>query len=351
MAAPAFGTSSSLAYSATARTTSSVPVPASVAANDVIIVHLYQEDAAPTVTPPTGFTEVTFTTAPQTTGSVLRLRVFWKRATGADTGTYAFTHTSNITEAQAARFTGCITSGTPLEVLGSAVDNSGTTNPTAAITGTTGGADRLLVWGSAQYASAATVTAPTGFTLVQDGSDLSTAYKAQATAGSTGSVAGTMSLGSVNADTLIGLLPITGTTLTGVEATATAAAPAGTVSADNTQTGVTATATAAAPAGSLVISPSFAGVTATATATAPAGSVIGGINLAGVEATATAAAPAGDLVLWQVPHTETDAQLVGDVGLGRAELADTACDAVLAFDGSSYAVLSAAVGDAFIQTT
>lgn len=207
MAAPAFGTSGVLAYGA-ARTTSSVPVPASTAANDVIIVVMYQEDASPAVTPPTGFTELTFTTVPVTSTQVSRQRVFWKRATGADSGTYAFTHTSCTTQAVALRYTGALASGTPVEVLGSYTSGA-TTSTTAPITGTTGGADRAVIYGFTDYTSS-TITAPTGFTARTGvtSTDMAAFDKSQATAGTTGSVTATPpSDGAVTA-TLIGVLPV-----------------------------------------------------------------------------------------------------------------------------------------------
>lgn len=141
----------------------------------------------------------------------------------------------------------------------------------------------------------------------------------------------------------------TGTTLAGVTATAAASAPAGTFAADTNLAGPVATAAASAPAGSLVVSSSFAGPVATADAAAPAGSISTGIALDGVEATATASAPAGGLVLWQIPHVQVGADLTG--GHGQAVLVESSPDAVLAFDGSSYATLLAADGDAFISTT
>src|SRR4051812_32069845 len=80
------------------RTTSAVPVPAGVASGKVVLVHLYTEISS-AITPPTGFTELTFSPTPQTSGPhpLTRQRVFWKRATGADTGTYSFTHASSYT--------------------------------------------------------------------------------------------------------------------------------------------------------------------------------------------------------------------------------------------------------------
>lgn len=206
MAVPTFVSSSSLAWGS-ARTTSSVPVPAGVAAGDVVLVHVYTEDTTPTITPPTGFTELTFTPAPVTTGQIQQQRVFWKRLTAADTGTYAFTHASARTEATASAYRGALASGAPVGVLGSAVSNT-QVNPAPAVSGTTGGADRMLVWAATWYSAAADAQQPTGFTEVYDGQDLETGYKAQPTAGATGSIVGGSATTTTNYTvTLVGVIP------------------------------------------------------------------------------------------------------------------------------------------------
>jgi hypothetical protein len=86
------------------RTNSVIPVPSGVIAGQVVLVHLYIESTT-TVTPPSGFTEIAFAPAVFTTGTVQGQRVYWKRATGADSGTYTFTHASAYTYAVAARDT------------------------------------------------------------------------------------------------------------------------------------------------------------------------------------------------------------------------------------------------------
>lgn len=217
MAAPVFGSSGILAYGA-ARTSSAIPVPTGVASGDVIVVFLYQEDTTPTVTPPTGFTELTFTTTPVTTGQVSRQRVWWKRASAADTGTYAFTHTSGTTQGVALRYTGALASGTPIEVLGSAT-SGGATALTLPVTGTTGGADRAVLYGLTTY-TATTFTAPSGFTARYSpaGTDLAAFDKAQATAGSTGSVSATAAVDGASTATLIGVLPVASSAFTGTAA-------------------------------------------------------------------------------------------------------------------------------------
>lgn len=96
-------------------------------------------------------------------------------------------------------------------------------------------------------------------------------------------------------------------TVTGVLASATAAAPAGTVTAAQavTAAGVLASASATAPAGTVTAAKTVtaAGVLASATATAPAGSVstAATVTVAGVLASAAASAPAGDVAIAGAP--------------------------------------------------
>lgn len=206
--AVAFGsTGTGLAYGT--HTNSAVPVPASVAANDVILAIFHQDVSSSntlvTITAATGFTAVTFSPALQTTISEQTgLYLFWKRATGADSGTYSFTHTSTSTEAVAIRYTGCVTTGTPLEVLGSALSNTAvSTSP--AVSGTTTQTNEMLVYAQNTWGTGA-ATPPTGFGERYDGaSDLEVADKVQASAGATGSVSGTRPSGEGSAF-LVGLL-------------------------------------------------------------------------------------------------------------------------------------------------
>jgi len=198
MAAPAFGSVGT--YLGGSGTLSpAFPVPASVAANDIILVFMYTESTpegnAVTATPPAGFTE-----APNSpiityngTSEGQYQRVFWKRATGADTGTYTFTLGANsgYVEGVAVRFTGCVTSGNPFDVTTSANSNTaGTTTPAVSVTTT--GADRLLVFGSTDWVTG-TSTQPSGMTQVSVGGGrvFDIAYVAQSVAGGSGSLTAT----------------------------------------------------------------------------------------------------------------------------------------------------------------
>lgn len=203
-AAPAYGTQSLLAYGT--RTSTAVPVPTGVSSGSVVLVHIYLEGTYVAVTPPAGFTEIAFGTTPQTTTSQMGVRWFWKRASAADSGTYAFTHASNITQAVATRWDGCVATGTPYEIPVAAIrDSAGTAVP--AVSGTTTGANRTLVLWSQTYASPS-YTPPSGFTEVYDpGDGLYLAYKGQAAAGATGSISATASASAAQIGAMIALLP------------------------------------------------------------------------------------------------------------------------------------------------
>jgi hypothetical protein len=115
-ASPVFGTAGTHRASTTA--SPAFAVPASVAANDIIIVPIYLDSATVTVTAfPTGF--ALHPDFPYTASGIMNHRVMlaWKRATGADSGTYTFTLSSSLYSAGAAlRYTGCKLTGTPFDV-------------------------------------------------------------------------------------------------------------------------------------------------------------------------------------------------------------------------------------------
>lgn len=186
MAAPsiaAVGTFLAGASSASA----AVPVPSGMAANEIALTVIYTETTA-TIGSPTGFTECTDSPISNSNGTVCH--VFWKRATAADSGTYAFTLSSaGWREAVCSRLTGCITTGNPFEATNSA---GGSTVSTAspAVSLTTLAADRLLFHAGFDMNATGTTTPSSGFTnsAVNTSGGIVTAYKAQAVAGASGSV-------------------------------------------------------------------------------------------------------------------------------------------------------------------
>lgn len=191
-------------------TTANVAVPSGVASGHIVIVAFYVETTQ-TVTAPSGFTQCANSPAVVTGASAHDLRVFWKRATGADSGTYAFTIASGVAwrVAIAMRVTGCIATGDPWDVTTSAIKTTNTTGATPAVSVTTTGANRLLVWIASSFVTN-TCTPPSGMTERADYSDqaaLDIATLAQASAGSSGSLTGTFSSNTASGAWLGALLP------------------------------------------------------------------------------------------------------------------------------------------------
>jgi hypothetical protein len=191
VAAPAFGSIGTNLFGTAS--TFNVAVPASVASGDIIIVSIFISSATTTVTGlPTGFAHVQG--SPQTaSGTLLGMATMWKRATGADSGTYNFTLSASDYRAGAAiRYTGCVAAGNPWDApTGVAVDAAnGTVTPSVNVD--TAGPDRMLVFFGANWSGGAW-TPPTGFTERLDINDRvnTVADKVQAVQGNSGGVTAT----------------------------------------------------------------------------------------------------------------------------------------------------------------
>lgn len=207
MAAPAFDAVGTY-LTGTSATTGAVVVPAGTAAGKVALIHLYIENTD-TITWPSGFAACTNSPVVVTGAKSHNHHIAWKRLTGADSGTYAMSWTNSAyREAVATLYSGCATTGTPLEVLGFAADAADATT-TAAVSGTTGGPDRLLVWSGTNWNEGAW-TAPATYTKRSGepaSAALACATLAQTAQGATGSVSGTCSVASASAGFLLGLFP------------------------------------------------------------------------------------------------------------------------------------------------
>lgn len=293
MAAPVVANTSTKGYGSQANTV--VPVPTGTTTNDIVVVFFYEEDTNTlTVTPPANWTELTaWPTDPATTANGLtRQRVWWHRATAAESGSYTFTHTAVFTEAMAFRITGGNTTSAPV-ILGSTVTNTNSTT-SGTITATTTTADTLLLYGVIIYTAPGgqTVSAPTGFTSAFNGNDLDTFSKAQAAVGTTGALSNTFSTATNSVTTLVGVLPlVVGQTQ---PAAATAAATASIAPSAFTQSRAeTGTAAATASVGTTANVSRSLPIAATATATASVGTTafttISGAPAATAAATATSA--------------------------------------------------------------
>jgi hypothetical protein len=212
MATPVFGSVGTYGQTTSGNPAASVDVgvPASVASGDIILLHLFTDLTGSTITPPSGFAEVASSPQPVPGGLSMRLSVYWKRATGADSGTYTTAFSPNtFAEGAETRWTGCVTSGSPFDATNGAVDSVGSTS-TAAVSVTTTQANTLLVHTAGLW-SGGTWTPASGFTgrVTSGGFNLLyTGDKGQAAAGSSGTVQATCSAASnnVNAAHLLALI-------------------------------------------------------------------------------------------------------------------------------------------------
>lgn len=197
MAGPTYGATGTR-LSGASDTTASLAVPAGVASGSVVVAFLARDTSLGAyeafTSLPSGFALV-----PDNPGFTVdssggqNMDVAWKRASGADSGTYDFAWTTSMFRAGfVARIDGCVATGNPFAPDDGAV-NVGTSTSTPSVSVTTVAADRLLVWCGSSWTSG-TWTAPAGFTpqvtdVAFDLLYLATA--AQASPGSSGSIVGT----------------------------------------------------------------------------------------------------------------------------------------------------------------
>lgn len=191
MAAPAYGAAGT--YLSGSGASAAVPVPAGVAAGHIIVVVLYLDGGGSVTGLPSGFAHVTgspFSVPPG--GGQHSMAVAWKRASGADTGTYDFTLAGSIfREAGAHSVTDALASGDPWDATDSGINTvNNTVSPDVDLTTT--GADRLLVFAASNWGGGAW-TPPSGYAERMDTGEhlITLATKAQAVAGATGTVTAT----------------------------------------------------------------------------------------------------------------------------------------------------------------
>src|SRR5688500_15670565 len=191
MAAPAFGSISTVAGSDA--TSQSVTVPSGAAAGMVMVAGLYVETTN-AVTPPSGFAECVASPVATTGSGDFTWRVYWKRLTGADAGSYLFSWSGAAvwSDLWVCRYSGVIDTGDPWDTgagapVSASRSTAGTTYPTVSLT--TLRDDRLLVHHGGSFQSGATNAASSGFT-ARDVTDSLIADKQQAAAGATGNVNG-----------------------------------------------------------------------------------------------------------------------------------------------------------------
>jgi len=176
---------SSVLVPAGSRTTVAIPVPAGVDNKDIVVVGVYKENTA-AITPPAGFTlKASDTTNATTQGA---LWVYWKRLTGADTGSYDFTWTgSSYAGGHAVAGRGAVETGDPF-IAGSIVrtsNNSGNSLGHAVTSILNGlGISFVSSWATATR----TWTAPSGWNKEEQTVNQALGVKASMPATTTGTV-------------------------------------------------------------------------------------------------------------------------------------------------------------------
>jgi hypothetical protein len=182
VAGPTYRSSSSTGNDALVRALT-VPVPSGAAAGDVVVVAVSTWGAtAPTVAAPTGFTLKASYTGTTANGGADTTRIYWKRLTAADAGSYRFTWTgSRWAAGHALAVSGAIPSGDPIETIDRANSASATAFPSTSVTTT---AAPLLAWfGRSDEPAPGSHSPPVGFTEVQDKDCTAVAYLRPASAG------------------------------------------------------------------------------------------------------------------------------------------------------------------------
>jgi hypothetical protein len=170
-----------------------IAAPSGVVANSLVVVCMFLDGAAKTVTPPAGWAAVENTPV-NVTGGSHGMHVFWHRAAGSESGPYTFTWTGDTyCDGFAIRFTDVVTTGTPFDSpTGAAESNDFGTNISPAVSTTSLGPDRCDLWVSTNWSGGAW-TPPAGYTEQRESTAqiLTAATLAHPVQGSTGSVTGT----------------------------------------------------------------------------------------------------------------------------------------------------------------
>lgn len=169
-----------------------VPVPAAAATNDIAVVGIYIEDTV-TITPPAGFTQkVDLRTSAIARGGLV---VYWKRLTGADSGTYTFTWTGTPWRgANCGLWSGRVTSGDPFDgTVGTAESTTSVTTLNVSTSPAQANGDAVGFW--TNFNGGCSFTPPTNYTERQDNNDVMCLDTRDAVAaGTTGSISATANI-------------------------------------------------------------------------------------------------------------------------------------------------------------
>jgi hypothetical protein len=201
-------------------------VPDDVAAGDIIVVAAFLDGTSTTVTGmPADFEHALGSPLDVAAGGGFGehvVAVMWKRATGADTGTYGFTLSgTTFVYGNAVRYEGAVGSGDPWDATDAAESGAVSVSTAPAVSVTTLGADRLLVYVATDHnGDSGTWSPPAGYDQRQGGTNTTNTEISdlvQAAAGSSGSVSATHTVAGFMGAWLGALI---GTTSAAVEANA-----------------------------------------------------------------------------------------------------------------------------------
>ena len=176
-----------------AGTSAAVAVPAGVANLDIVVVCIMLQTNQAITGFAAGFAEAPNSPVTVTGTNAHTHHILWKRASGADSGTYTFSwNTSDNREAFAIAYSGGITSGSPWDGTPGTAINATSTTTSPAVSMTTTVANTMLLWLPSDFAQGG-YTPPATFTERQDNgvNRQSAAEKAQATAAAVGPFTGT----------------------------------------------------------------------------------------------------------------------------------------------------------------
>lgn len=189
-------------------TSKPIPVPAGAATGDIALlaIEMWWDSATnPTVTWPSGFTEIVNVNLDAEQGWT-KLKVAWKRLTGADSGNYTPSWTgTQWNMGHCILITGGLASGDPIEATHTATTLTGTSVPTTTVSPAAAG--DMLVNFCTNESSATQSTVPTGFTNVQNHIYLRTNYRISAASGSQSASGGVISAAGPQVVALIAVKP------------------------------------------------------------------------------------------------------------------------------------------------
>lgn len=180
-------------------TSINIPVPSGAASGDIALLELEQwESANPTVTWPSGFTQVV-----NLVSGSSKLKAAWKRLSAADTGNYTPTWTgSQWSLGHCVLIPGALASGDPIEATNTATATS-TTIPTTSVTIAT----LAFLAHFVSNENSATATPPTSFTEVQDSNYLHSNYRIPGSTGTFTAPSGTLSASTLALAALVAVKP------------------------------------------------------------------------------------------------------------------------------------------------